>query len=319
MPDSACHTCPLRTPFLLTAVLAFVVLVLPVTGCDLAADPQRPGEDGRLLVVATTTMIEDLTQRLAGDVAEVRGILRPGEDPHVYRPRPADAELIHRADLVLANGHYFEEGLGRIIDQQATGTVAHLAEDERITTLEDLEDAAAPDPHCWFNVAYFMYYVENARDALIELDPDNADHYRKQAEVYLAELDELHAWVGEQIASIPSEQRVMVTGHDAFQYFGRAYDIEVHAIIGISTEQQPRPDDIRQLEQLVRDRGVQALFFESSISHALNQAIRDIAQATGATLGGELYSDSLGDEDSPASTYIDMVRYNVETIVTALK
>ena len=302
----------------LAALLLLPLLLAGLPACGAAEEP-RGGEDGRLLVVATTTMIEDLAKRLAGDVAEVRGILRPGEDPHTYRPRPADAELIRRADLVLKNGFDLEETLSRIVRQQATGSVARLAEDKRITTLEDLEDAAAPDPHCWFNVAYFMYYVENARDALIELDPDNADHYREQAKAYLAELDELHAWVGEQIASIPSERRVMVTGHDAFQYFGRAYDIEVHAVIGISTEQQPRPNDIRQLQRLVRDRGVRALFFETSVSPALNRVVQQIADETDARIGGELYSDSLGDEDSPASTYIDMVRYNVETIVAALK
>ena len=316
------HSRPLTRPAPNLPRLAALALTLALALCTalwLPACSRDGGDLEQVDIVATTTIIEDLTRRLAGDRLTVHGIMRPGEDPHIYRPRPNDAERIHRARLVLKNGLNLEETLGRIIQQQATGRVVALAEDERITTLEDLEDAAAPDPHCWFNVAYFMYYVENARDALIELDPDNADHYTRRAAEYLEELEQLHAWVTEQIASIPQERRVMVTGHDAFQYFSRAYDIEVHALIGISTEQQPRPGDMQQLEQLVRDRGVRALFFETSVSPALNRAIEQIADATGARIGGELYSDSLGGPDSPAPTYIDMVRHNVQTIVKALK
>ncbi len=301
------------------AALALTLTLGLCTALWLPACSRAGGDLEQVDVVATTTIIEDIARRLAGDRLTVRGIMRPGEDPHIYRPRPSDAERIHRARLVLKNGLNLEETLGRIIQQQATGHVVALAEDERIATLEDLEDAAAPDPHCWFNVAYFMYYVENARDALIELDPDNADHYTRRAAEYLQELEQLHAWVAEQIASIPRERRVMVTGHDAFQYFGRAYDIEVHALIGISTEQRPRPQHMHQLETLVRQRGVRALFFETSVNPALNEAIEQIADATGATIGGELYSDSLGGPDSPAPTYIDMVRHNVQTIVKALK
>jgi manganese/zinc/iron transport system substrate-binding protein len=281
------------------------------------------GQGDKIRVVCTTTMIADLAKRLAGEDAEVVGIMRVGEDPHVYEVRPRDAQQIAAADLVLLNGLHLEATLLHVIEHNARGKVVPLAEDPRIEPLSAAGEgggaAAAPDPHCWFNVQYFRIYAERARDALCAVDPAHADGYRRRADEYLKDLDALHAWVHQQLAAVPHERRVIVTSHDAFAYYGRAYGVEVHAVIGISTEQQPRPQDVVALEQLVRGRGVKALFLETSVSKTLNDLVGRIAESTGARIGGALYSDSLGAPESEAGSYVGMVRHNTRTIVEALR
>ncbi len=292
--------------------LAFVPVALLAAGVF----GQGPG---KLQVVCTTTMIADVARTIAGDAADVRGIMRPGEDPHVYDVRPRDVQLIAEGDLILMNGLHLEATLTHAIEHNAKGKIVRLAETPQIMPLESEQTRGAPDPHCWFNVQYFRVYAERARDALVEADPKNAEGYRARTESYLKELDELHEWVKKEIASIPRERRAMVTSHDAFQYFGRAYFIDVFAVIGISTEQQPKPQDVQRLESIVRERGVKALFIETSVSQTLNDIVRKVADNTGAKIGGTLYSDSLGAPDTPAGTYLGMVRHNTKTVVEALK
>ncbi len=292
-----------------------VGLIIAMIACPGSAYGQN-----RLKVVGTTTMITDLARQIAGDDADVSGIMRPGEDPHIYEVRPRDVQLIAGADLLLANGLHLESTLGHVITNNTEGaTVVLLAETPRITPLQSEKLHGAPDPHCWFNVTYFRVFAERTRDALVKIDPNHADGYRQRATSYLAELDELHNWVRQEISRVPREQRVMVTSHDAFQYFGEAYDIDVFAVIGISTEQQPKPRDLTRLASIVRERHVKALFIETSVSQTLNTIVTKIAKTTGAKIGGTLYSDSLGPPDSPAGTYIGMVRENVKTVVRALQ
>ncbi|MDH3583585.1 MAG: zinc ABC transporter substrate-binding protein [Phycisphaerae bacterium] len=292
-----------------------VVLALASFGCG---DAPSSKPSGKPVVLCTTTMIADLARNLAGDHVLVRGIMKTGEDPHVYEVRPRDAQAIATADLVLINGLHLEATLAHVVEHQARGQVAALAEDPRIKTIGGGK-AAAPDPHCWLNVEFFKIYTERARDALVKLDPAHAESYRKNAAAYLTQLTELHTWGREQIATVPRTQRVMVTSHDAFQYFGRAYDIDVFAVIGMSTDQQPTGRDKLRLQQMVEKRGAKALFIETSVSQALNDMVRQIAEATGARIGGTLYSDSLGAPGTEAGTYIGMFRHNVSTIVQALK
>jgi manganese/zinc/iron transport system substrate-binding protein len=296
--------------------LAMAALACAVGWSSLAA---RAEEGEKPVVVCTTTMIHDLARQIAGDRVEVAGIMKTGEDPHVYDVRPRDVQSIASADLVLANGLHLEATLGDIIANNAKGKVVMLAETPLIVPLESENARGAPDPHCWFNVMYFRIYAERTRDALIDIDPAGAGHYRTRADAYVKELESLHEWVKNEIASVPREQRVMVTSHDAFQYFGRTYFIDVYAVIGISTEQQPRPQDIARLESLVRERGVKALFIETSVSQTLNNIVEKIADSTRVKIGGSLFSDSLGEPGTPAGTYIGMVRHNVKTVVDALK
>ncbi len=300
--------------------VTFQPIILVLLSALTAASVSVAEPNAKVRVVCTTTMIADLAREIVGDRAEIRGIMKPGEDPHVYDVRPRDVQLIADADVVLMNGLHLESTLEHIIKNNASDAiVARLAESPRIAPLASEQVRGAPDPHCWFNVEYFRVYAERARDALMKADPVHGEMYSRRAGNYIEKLDHLHAWVRERIDTIPREQRVMVTGHDAFQYFGRAYSVDVFAVIGISTEQQPKPRDIARLESIVRERNVRALFVETSVSQTLNQIVKKIAKRTGVKIGGTLFSDSLGEPETAAGTYVGMVRRNVETIVDALR
>lgn len=300
--------------------LGTLLLGLTVIGPVVESRVCASGGSDKIRVVCTTTMIADLVRRIAGTDADVHGIMRPGEDPHLYEVRPRDMQMLAGADLVIANGLHLEATLQRAIENNvAKRKVVRLAETPAIVPLESEQYPGAPDPHCWFNVRYFGIYAARARDALVEVDPAHADNYRQRADTYIRELDALHEWVQARIATVPREQRVMVTSHDAFQYFGRTYSIDVFAVIGISTEQQPKPRDIARLESIVREHNVKALFVETSVSQTLNNLVKKIAKTTGVRIGGTLYSDSLGPPESDAGSYIGMIRHNVRTVVEALK
>jgi manganese/zinc/iron transport system substrate-binding protein len=325
-PDSSGRSAVGRRSFARQASIGCIVAACWWLSAGCGQSPSEDGssgQPGKIRVVCTTTMIADLARRIAGDDAEVVGIMRVGEDPHVYEVRPRDAQQIAAAELVLVNGLHLESTLLHVIEHNARGKVVVLAEDPRIEPLAGPQQgggaAAAPDPHCWFNVRYFRVYAERARDAFGDVDPDHAADYRRRAEQYLKELDDLHAWVEQQVTRVARPRRVIVTSHDAFAYYGRAYGIDVHAVIGISTEQQPRPQDVVRLEQLVRDRGIRALFIETSVSKTLNDIVQRVAANTGVRIGGTLYSDSLGSPDTEAGTYLGMVRHNTRTIVEALR
>jgi manganese/zinc/iron transport system substrate-binding protein len=293
--------------------------LVSLSGCGGDADGATDAGQQPVRVVATTTVIEDLARQLAGDDAEVIGIMKTGEDPHVYDVRPNDAVTISNADLILTNGFHLEATLGGVIEQAARGTVVHLAETADLDPLGSEVYQGAPDPHVWMDVEMFRRVAEAARDALIEADPEHAEGYRQRAEDYLAELDELQSWVQQQWDPVPEDQRVVVTSHDAFNYYAAAYGVTVHGVIGISTDAQPQASDIEALRNMIKDRGVRALFVETSVAPTLNQIVRNLAQDTGVAIGGSLYSDSLGPDDSPGGTYVGMIRHNTTTMVEALK
>ncbi len=303
--------------------MAVTVGLLLVAGCEggVASPPAASSQDGdSLTVVCTTTMIADLARNIMGDHAIVKGIMKAGEDPHVYDVRPRDAQLIAAADVVLMNGLHLESTLIHVIEHNAeSAVVARLAESPNIKTLGSITIAGAPDPHCWMNVKHFMVYLDSACEALAKADPQNAEVYRANAQRYRAQLETLDAWVQQQIESVPREQRVIVTSHDAFEYFGERYGIDVLAVIGISTEQQPRPQDVMALEKKVSERNVRALFIETSVTKTLNDIVKKVANRSGARIGGTLYSDSLGEEGTDTGTYLGMLRHNVTTVVEALK
>lgn len=300
----------------LFAVLLTYVLALP--GCGDASG--HFSDDDRPKVLATTTMIEDLARVIGGDEVEVVGLMRTGEDPHVYDVKPKDATTVQRADLVLMNGLHLEATLDAIVSEQAPGLTVALAEQEGITPIvgkEGLE--VASDPHCWMDTRFFGMYAIAVTEAMAEVAPEHATLFKARLEAYLNELLELDAWIREQFDTVPKERRVIVTGHDAFAYFGNAYGIEVHGLIGISTEQEPKPQDIEALKQLIRDKGIRAIFSESSLGGSTVQLIQTIAKETGVSVGEELHSDSLGAPGSGAETYIGMMKHNTSTIVAALK
>lgn len=300
-----------------------LLTVFMVTGCGEETGGTEEAETthghDHLHIVATTTMIEDLAHQIAGPDAQVIGIMKVGEDPHVYDVRPNDAVSISKADIVFMNGLHLEATLEGVVEQSARGPVVDLTKLAAIDPLGSSDYEGAPDPHCWMDVRLYRKYAEVMRDQLVGLDPEHAEGYRQRATAYLAQLDELEAWIREQWQSIPQDQRVIVTSHDAFNYYAEAYDVQVHGVIGISTDAQPKAADIEAMRQMIQDRGVRALFVETSVAPTLNQIVENIAQATGAQIGGSLFSDSLGGPDSAGATYLDMMRHNTTTMVEALR
>lgn len=279
--------------------------------------------DGRLLVVATTTMLSDIARELGGDKVLVTGLMGAGIDPHMYRASAGDVTRLFEADIVICNGLGLEgkmaemllklEDMGRVVlSVQAAIDTDKLIMNDAIGT--------SYDPHVWFDVRLWIDVADYIAKGFIMNDPDNTDYYAERAQVYIAELYELDAYVRQRAQSLPEEKRVLVTAHDAFGYFGRAYGFEVYGIQGISTNTEAGTLDMSRLAELMVQREIHALFAETSVSPKTIEALESAVIARGGrvSIGGKLYSDSLGDDDSEASTYISAIRSNIDTIVSAL-
>ena len=274
---------------------------------------QTPPPDAPL-VVTTASIFADMTRMIGGDAVRVETIVPIGGDPHTHEPTPRDARLVTAADLILRNGLTFEGWLNELIDN--SGTAAPVVTITRgVTPIASSVYANATDPHAWMDVQRGLVYLENIRDALRELVPTEADMFDFNYRVYRQQLEDLDAYIRLSIERIPEEHRVLITSHDAFQYFGRRYGLELESVLGISTDAEAQTSDVLRLTQTIRQRGVPAIFVESTINPKM---LQQIAQDENVRIGGELYADSLGDTDSPAPTYYDMLKHNTETIVAGL-
>ncbi|MBX3406762.1 MAG: zinc ABC transporter substrate-binding protein [Phycisphaeraceae bacterium] len=296
----------------LVSALALVhVLLFPAAA---AAPP--------LKVVATTGMIADAARNVAGDRAEVTALMGPGVDPHLYKATPGDVRALQAADLILYNGLHLEGRLADVLVRLArTKSTVQVTEsiDESLLR-EPPEFAGHFDPHVWFDPTLWIKAVERTRDALAERDPASKATFAANADRYIAELRATHEWCRDQVNRIPRSDRVLVTAHDAFGYFGQAYGVEVHAIQGVSTDSEAALKDINALVDLLVQRRLPAVFIESSVPRKAVDALIEGCKARGHTVrvGGELYSDALGAPGTPGQTYLGMLRHNVETIVKAL-
>lgn len=301
------------------AVCAVALAAVLLGGCGRAAEP---ADDGRVRVVATIGMIADVAARVGGDRVVVTGMMGPGIDPHLYKASEGDVRRLFRADVIFFNGLHLEAKMGEVLERMGgearTIAVAERTPTSRLLTPPEFEGAY--DPHVWFDVTLWMLAVEAIRDGLSEEDPAGAAEYEARAAAYLAELEALDAYVREQAARVPPERRVLVTAHDAFNYFGRAYGFEVRGLQGISTASEAGTADVQRLAEFIAERRIPAVFVESSIPQRTIQAVQAAVDSRGfdVDIGGELYSDALGDPGSSAGTYIGMVRHNIDTIVTAL-
>jgi len=276
----------------------------------------------RLTVVATTGMIADAARQVGGDLVHVTALMGPGVDPHSYRQTRSDIVATAQADLVLWNGLYLEAQLEEFLLELAeTRPVVAVAEAVPRTQLigsEDYEDRF--DPHVWMNPNLWSRVVLATRDALIGVDPGNAARYTANAEAHLAELSELAVDAQTVLASVPAEARVLVTAHDAFNYFGAAYGFEVVGIQGISTESEAGLQRIADLVDMLVARDIRAVFVESSVSDRNIRALIEGAAAQGhaVSIGGELFSDAMGPAGSYEGTYLGMIDHNVTVIARAL-
>ncbi|AYF33602.1 manganese transporter [Vreelandella alkaliphila] len=279
-------------------------------------------DEAPLNVVATIGMIADVAQEVGGECVNVEAMMGPGVDPHLYQASASDVATLRNAEQIFYSGYSLEGQLGDVLERfsERTPTLAVAPASIDPASLITSQDVYGIDPHLWMDVSLWAQTLPTLNAALSEARPDCAATFDANTERYQAQLLALHEWVADSIASIPDEQRILVTAHDAFGYFGRAYDIDVEGIQGISTETETGIADIRNMTDIVVDRAVPALFIESTINPRTVQAVIDAAKQRGQAveIGGELYSDAMGDPDTVDGTYMGMIYRNTQHIVEAL-
>jgi len=311
------------------ALSLFVCALLAVlAGCG-DARPERSdaepsaGETTPHSIVATVGMVADIARSVAGDRAEVTALMGPGVDPHLYSPTRSDVQRLLDADIIFYNGLLLEGKMTDSLIRAANAGKPVLAVTEAIDEQYLLEPEAYEglhDPHVWMDPVAWRQAVAVVRDRLIEFDPSHAETYRRSASAYIERIEGLHAYAQEVLSSVPEPRRVLVTAHDAFNYFGRRYGYEVVGIQGISTESEAGVRDIERIVDLLVDREIGAVFVESTVSQRSVNALVSGARARGhaVSIGGELYSDAMGPPGTYEGTYIGMIDHNVTTIARAL-
>lgn len=302
-------------------ILLFIILIFTSYGCDIK-NASNPNSDANVHVVATIGMITDIVKNVGGENVHVEGMMGPGVDPHLYKPTAKDLQRLNSADIIFYNGLHLESKMGDVLSKMPgdAKTVAVTDGVDKALLLSLPEFERQYDPHLWFDVSLWMKVVENVRDSLCELDPDNKTAYQTNANQYLTELMELHQYVKTQVERVPQTQRVLVTAHDAFNYFGKAYGFEVKGLQGISTVSEAAISDVQELAAFIAKRRIPAIFVESSVPSRSLEAVKAAVKAKGynVQIGGELFSDAMGHAGTPEGTYIGMVRHNIDTIVKAL-
>lgn len=299
---------------------AFVAGIL-MTSLLLSACAATKQSD-KISVVSTTGMIHDAAAYIGGQYVDAVGLMGPGVDPHLYKASESDVRKLAGADIIFYNGLHLEAKMGEILEKMAARTKVVAVTDaiDRTKLTAPPEFQGFYDPHVWFDVMLWRQAVEHIVTGFTEFDPDHADYYRERGNDYLAQLDELDRYVRTTLARIPEKNRVLVTAHDAFGYFGKAYNLKVMGLLGISTEAEAGTQDVQRLAEFVAKEKIPAIFVESSIPERHIKAVQDAVKAKGwnVKIGGELFSDALGDAGTEAGTYIGMVKHNVNTITEAL-
>lgn len=304
---------------------ALAVLLVFGWGCEKARDPGLPPADvgGRTVrVVATTGMIADIVNRVGGDRVSVTGLMGPGVDPHLYKASEGDVLHMAAADVIFHNGLHLEGKVADVFERMKRTKVTDAVTDgiDRALLLRPAEFRGAYDPHVWFDVTLWMQAVERVAETLSKVDPAHAGTYRKNAAAYLDELAQLHRYVKRRAEELPPRRRVLITAHDAFNYFGRAYGFKVYGLQGVSTVTEAGTADIRELARLIVETRIPAIFVETSVPPRYIEALQEAVRARGynVEIGGDLFSDAMGTPGTPEGTYAGMVRHNIDTIVGAL-
>src|SRR3984893_11065577 len=297
------------------AVVRYVITCILVFFAMTGAVPVRAQTSAKLAVVATFSILADFARNVGGERIEVAALVGANGDTHVYQPKPADAEKLSVARLIVVNGLGLEGWIERLI--KASGAKAPVIVATKGIDPQKMreEGRIGPDPHAWQSIANTKIYVTNIRDGLIAADPEGEAVYRANADNYLGKLDALEAEVKREIAKIPPGRRQIITTHDAFGYFGTAYGFRFIAPEGISTETEASARDVAKIIRQIKAQKIPAVFLENVTDPRL---VRSIAAEPGAMVGGTLYSDALSPPDGPASTYIDMMRNNVRELAAAL-
>ena len=276
----------------------------------------------KIKVTTTTTMLSDLVKTIGGDKVEVTGLMGEGVDPHLYSASAGDIEKLGNADIIVFGGLHLEGKMTEIFEKLSSQNKNILNVGEKLDKNKiHLVDANTPDPHVWFNTELWEKEAEAVEAELSKFDPKNSNYYKENLKKYKAELNELTTYVKTRINEIPEKSRVLVTAHDAFNYFGEQFGLEVKAIQGVSTDSETGTKNISDLANFIVQRNIKAIFVESSVPKKSIEALQEAVKARGkeVKIGGELYSDSLGDKAHNSETYIKTVKANADTIVNALK
>ncbi|WP_276499508.1 metal ABC transporter solute-binding protein, Zn/Mn family [Pontibacter litorisediminis] len=303
--------------------LALLCFTLVASACTQTDSKGTMASGQRMKVLTTTSILKDAVAHIVGDAAEVESVMGSGVDPHLYKATQGDLQKLMEADVVVYNGLHLEGKMGEVLEKlsrQKTVVAATAGiPQEKLRKSPQFQDSQ--DPHVWFDVQLWQEVVKHVSQELQQKDPANAEVYQQNTQAYLQELSELHGWVAQQIQAIPEQQRILITAHDAFGYFGDAYGIKVRGLQGISTVSEFGLQDVSSLVKYIVENKIKAVFVESSVSPKAIEAVVVGSRERGhdVKIGGTLYSDALGEEGTPEGTYTGMVRHNVNSMVLALK
>ncbi|MEV5113247.1 metal ABC transporter solute-binding protein, Zn/Mn family [Peribacillus frigoritolerans] len=304
----------------LKSIGGVLAALLVLTGCG--NDTAESGNgNGKLDVVTTTGMIGDLVENIGGKHVEVTSLMGPGVDPHLYKATQGDVKTLDSADMIFYNGLHLEGKMTDIFEMMSKDkpTIA-VTEDFKENQLRKV-GATEHDPHVWFDVKLWIVAAEAVKKELIAKDPDHEAEYRENYEEYVLQLEELDKYVHEEINKVPEDQRVLVTAHDAFGYYGQSYGLDVRGLQGINTLSEYGSKDVTDMRNYLVENKIKAIFIESSVPRKAIEAVIQGAGKQGhkVEIGGELFSDAMGERGTEEGTYIGMVRHNTDTIVRALK
>jgi len=299
-------------------ILIFLAIVSAI-GCN-----NNTTKSDKLNIVTTTTMITDLVKNIGGDLVEINGLMGAGVDPHLYKASEGDVSKLYNANIIFYNGLHLEGKLVEVFEKmESTDKIqVGLADALDENTLIGSEYFASNyDPHVWFDIEYFKLFAAKVAQVLSENDPKNAAQYAENEKAFTTKLNALQNEIRETIASLPEEKRILVTAHDAFNYFGKAYGFEVIGLQGLSTATEAGVQDVQRLSSFIIEKDIKAIFVESSVPRRTIEALEQAVKSKGheVVIGGSLYSDALGNPDTAEGTYIGMFKYNVNTIVNQLK
>lgn len=304
-------------------ILALVFSVFMLYACQSASKEQQVHSDTKqLTIVCTTSMLGDAVAQMFGDAVTVDVLMGPGVDPHLYKATQGDLGRLTDADVVVYNGLHLEGKMGTVLQKLAMRkpviAAAEALPENKLLYLNKEDNVH--DPHVWFDVRLWANLCHELRDSLIKISPATLEVKREQSDDYLSQLKQLDDWARFELSKIPEEQRVLITAHDAYEYFGRAYNIEVKGLQGISTVAEYGLRDVSDLVDFISTRKIPAIFLESSVPKRSMEAVLEGCQRNGfeVKFGATLFSDAMGGTDTPEGTYIGMVKYNVTSIKNAL-
>ncbi len=304
-------------------ILIILAISISLIGCGEQSRKDVDFSQRKINIITTTGMIADAVENIGGERVNVTALMGPGVDPHLYKASAGDVDKMSNTDAIFYNGLHLEGAMTEVFEKMKSRVKTYAVADginhEKLIIPENAK--GTHDPHIWFDVSIWMDVTGYIRDKLIELDPQHQDIYSANTDLYLDDLNKLHGYAKIQSESVPEKQRILITAHDAFKYFGQAYGFDVRGLQGISTASEAGTADVQQLASFIANNKIPAVFVESSVPKRNIEAVQAAVKAKGfkVAIGGELFSDAMGSAGAPEGTYIGMVRHNVDTITKSLK